>query len=799
MTPNFAAGMDPWGIRETDLDLEALPRSESIFALANGHLGLRGNFDEGEPRAESGTYLSGFFESFPISYGERGYGYAEDGQSVINVTDGKLIRLLVEDEPFDVHRGFLKEHERFLDFRSGILSRTVLWTSQAGRTVRVTSKRLVSFTQRSVAAICYEVEAVDREIRIALQSNLHANQSQIAEHRDPRKAAALGDVLAPELASAHGLRVVLGHRTHRSKLALAAGMDHTIDTGNLDPTTLTQVDDDLGRVTVSALLKPGKPLRLVKMLAYHWSGRQSIDWLRDQVDASLENAMAEGFDGLAAAQRKYLDDYWTVADFQVDGDPELQQALRFSKFNLLQASARAETRAVGAKGLTGTGYDGHAFWDTESFMLPPLTYTKPSLVRDQLLWRYRTLPQARERAHQLGLHGAAFPWRTIHGEECSGYWPAGTAGFHVTASVAHAVQRYVAATGDDEFEREHGVEMLVETARLWASLGHFDHDGRFRIDGVTGPDEYTALVDNNVYTNLMAQLNLEAAAEATERHVDVAQTLGVRTDEIASWRVAAGNMFIPFDERLGLYPQDQDFLTHERWDFENTGPDEYPLLLSHPYLQLYRRQVIKQPDLVMALFARGDRFTAEEKQRNFDYYESVTVRDSSLSASIQSIMAAEIGHLDLAYDYLAEGALTDLHDLKKNAADGLHIAAMGGALMGVMFGFGGFRDHGGQISFRPRIPNGLSRIAFPVVYRGHRIRVEIVADRVTYSLIPSAVSDAETVVIPFLHEDEELVLTAAEPIVRPLDVPEPLVAPVQPLGREPARRTGVMPPARLSV
>ncbi len=432
-------------------------------------------------------------------------------------------------------------------------------------------------------------------------------------------------------------------------------------------------------------------------------------------------------------------------------------------------------------------------------MLPPLTYAKPSLVRDQLLWRYRTLPQARERAHQLGLRGAAFPWRTIHGEECSGYWPAGTAGFHVTASVAHAVQRYVAATGDDEFEREHGVEMLVETARLWESLGHFDHDGRFRIDGVTGPDEYSALVDNNVYTNLMAQLNLEAAAEATERHVDIAQTLDVRPEEIAAWRVAAGNMFVPYDERLGLYPQDQSFLTHQRWDFEDTPADQYPLLLHHPYLQLYRRQVIKQPDLVMALFARGDRFTAEEKQRNFDYYESLTVRDSSLSASIQSIMAAEIGHLDLAYDYLAEGALTDLHDLKHNAADGLHIAAMGGALMAVMFGFGGFRDHGGRISFRPRIPDGLSRIAFPIVYRGHRIRVEIVPDQVTYSLVPAAGSHPDAVRIPFRHEDEELELIAAEPIVLPLAVPEPLVSPVQPHGRQPARRTSVTPPTRLAL
>jgi alpha,alpha-trehalose phosphorylase len=791
MFHDATTAIEPWGIREIGLDLDALPNSESIFALSNGHLGLRGNLDEGEPRSQSGTYLGGFFESYPLSYGERGFGFAEDGQSVINVTDGKLIRLLVEDEPFDVHRGWLQEHERFLDFRNGTLERRVLWRSQAGRSVRVTSRRLVSFTQRSVAAISYEVEAVDDDIRIALQSNLLANQLQDTEEGDPRKAAALGSVLEPELHTGHDLRVVLGHRTRRSGLALAAGMDHVLDRTHGAPKTLTQVDADLGRVTISALLKPGKPLRIVKYLAYHWSGRQSMDWLRDQVDASLENAIGAGFDGLRESQRTYLDRYWRSADFQIDGDPELQQAVRFAKFQILQASARAETRAVGAKGLTGTGYDGHAFWDTESFVLPPLTYTKPALVRDQLMWRAATLPQAKDRAEQLGLKGAAFPWRTIHGEECSGYWPAGIAAFHVNASIAHAVQRYVNATGDIAFERAHGLEILVETARLWESLGHHGADGEFRIDGVTGPDEYTALVDNNVYTNLMAQLNLGAAADAAETHLDVASGLGVDAEEIARWRVAATTMHVPFDERLGIHPQDQDFLTHERWDFAATPPENYPLLLCYPYLQLYRRQVVKQPDLVMALFVRGDHFTPEEKARNFAYYEGVTVRDSSLSACVQAIVAAEVGHVDLAYDYLAEGAFTDLHDLKGDGAEGLHIASLGGVLGGVMFGFGGFRDHGGVLRFRPRIPEGLTRIAFPLIYRGQRIRVVITSSKVTYSLTTVEDDGDESTLTPvtILHDGEELQLVAGQPVERPLaELPAQFV-PTQPIGRTPRRRS----------
>ncbi|WP_026911408.1 glycoside hydrolase family 65 protein [Patulibacter minatonensis] len=795
MTDHQHSLLEPWGIQEHGLDLDRLPAMESIFALSNGHLGLRGNLDEGEPRGQSGTYLGGFHELYPLSYGERGFGFAEDGQSIINVTDGKLIRLLVEDEPFDVHRGWLQQHDRFLDFRTGILERNVTWRSQAGRSVRVKSRRLVSFTQRSVAAIEYEVEAVDEDVRIALQSNLLANQVQEAETMDPRKAAALGTVLESELHTGHDLRVVLGHRTRRSGLALAAGMDHVIDRTYGTPKTLLQIDEDLGRVTISALLKPGEPLRIVKFLAYHWSGRQSMDWLRDQVDASLENAIGAGFAGLAAAQRDYLDRYWRVADFQIDGDPELQQAIRFAKYQLLQASARAETRAVGAKGLTGTGYDGHAFWDTESFMLPPLTYTKPALVRDQLMWRAATLRQARDRAAQLGLRGAAFPWRTIHGEECSGYWPAGIAAFHVNASIAHAVQRYVFATGDVAFERAHGLELLVETARLWSSLGHHGTDGEFRIDGVTGPDEYTAIVNNNVYTNLMAQLNLTAAADAAEAHLDVSHSLGVNPEEVASWRVAAAMMHVPFDERLGIHPQDQDFLLQERWDFEGTDQERYPLLLHFPYFQLYRKQVVKQPDLVMALFVRGDVFTAEEKEQNFAYYEGLTVRDSSLSAGVQSIVAAEVGHVDLAYDYLAEGAFTDLHDLKGDAAEGLHIASLGGVLGAVMFGLGGFRDIGGRLAFRPRIPDGLTRVAFPVIFRGQRIRVVIEPGRATYSLTSVEDGGDESGLTPvtIVHEDEELELVAGVPVVRPLVHLDPPILPVQPAGRTPHRRSHRQP------
>src|SRR5207248_525651 len=275
-------------------------------------------------------------------------------------------------------------------------------------------------------------------------------------------------------------------------------------------------------------------------------GQRTVPAVHDQVAAAVAGAVHTGWEGLLAEQRSYLDRFWGHADIELDGDPELQQAVRFALFHTIQAGARGEQRLIPAKGLTGPGYDGHTFWDTEGFVLPVLTYNRPNAVSDALRWRHSTLDLARDRARSLGLRGATFPWRTIRGEECSAYWPAGTAAFHINAAIAVAVLRYVAVTEDEQFAREAGVELLVETARLWRSLGHHDAAGRFRIDGVTGPDEYSAIADNNLYTNRMAQRNLRAAADAAERYPDRALELGVDDEESAAWRDAAESILIPY-------------------------------------------------------------------------------------------------------------------------------------------------------------------------------------------------------------------------------------------------------------
>ncbi|HEY6582514.1 MAG TPA: glycosyl hydrolase family 65 protein [Rubrobacter sp.] len=772
---------EPWAVRETELDLAMLAQSESVFALSNGHVGLRANLEEGEPHGIPGTYLNSFYETRPLPYAEAGYGYPEAGQTLLNVTNGKIIRLLVDDQPFDVRYGRLRAHERVLDLRAGVLRRRADWVSPGGQAVRICSVRLVSFAQRAVAAILYEVEPLGAPARMVVQSELVANEPlPAAVGGDPRAGSGVGAALRSELFSDHDARVVLVHSTRESDLRMAAGMDHIVE-GPIVTKTTTESGEDLGRVTVATELEPGQRLRLVKFLGYGWSSRRSLPAVRDQVEAALADARRTGWEGLLAAQRAYLHDFWEGADVELEGDAELQQALRFALFHTLQAGARAEGRAIPAKGLTGPGYDGHTFWDTETFVLRPLTYTAPRAAGDALRWRHATLDLARERARVLGLEGAAFPWRTIRGQEASGYWPAGTAAFHVGADIAEAVVRYQSATGDEAFEREAGLELLVETARLWLSLGHHDAGGGFRIDGVTGPDEYSAIADNNVYTNLMAQRNLLAAADAAERHPERARQLGLGSGEAAAWREAARAMLVPYDEALGVHPQAEGFTEHAVWDYAGTGPDRYPLLLHFPYFDLYRKQVVKQADLVLALYTRGDAFSPEQKARDFEYYEALTVRDSSLSAFVQAVVAAELGHLELAHDYFAEAALLDLEDLRHDTRDGMHLGSLAGAWIAAVAGFGGMRDHEGSLSFAPRLPRGLSRLAFRLLFGGRCVRVEVDRWQASYTLLRGAPLEVA-------HHGEAVSLAPDEPTTRQIPPAPSRRAPNQPPGRVPPRR-----------
>ena len=483
-----------------------------------------------------------------------------------------------------------------------------------------------------------------------------------------------------------------------------------------------------------------------------------------------------------------MDDFWRRGDVQIsDIDPkwakrstiEIQQAIRFNLFHILQAAGRADTLGVPVRGLTGQAYEGQYFWDTEIYLLPFLIYTSPRIAKNLLMFRYRMLDKARARARELNQKGALFPWRTINGEEASAYYAAGTAQYHINADIMYALRKYVNATGDEEFLYDYGAEMLVETARFWSDLGFFSKQkgGRFCIHGVTGPDEYNTVVNNNTYTNLMAEENLRYAAGTIEsmkaKHPKLFAALvnktGLDMKEVEIWNTAAESMYVPFDQKFEIHPQDEYFLEKEVWDFKNTPPEKYPLLLFYHPLVIYRYQVIKQADIVLAMFLLGQDFPLERKKRNFDYYDPLTTGDSSLSSCIQSIIASEIGYAEKALEYAQAALLMDLSDVGGNVKDGCHIASMGGTWMALTYGFGGMRDDTEILTFRPRrSPGQPAKLRFPVTYRGQIMDVELGPDSATYSL-----REGDGLLIR--HEDEEIHLSKKTPVVtRPIIIRVPL-------------------------
>ena len=769
---------DEWSLVEKSFRPEFVAQMESVLALGNGYIGMRGTPEEGGPYLQNGTFVNGFYESWPIVYGEEAYGFARTGQTMLNVTDAKIIRLIVDDEPLWLPSATIRHYERKLNMKSGTLDREILWETFSGKQVYIKSRRLISFEQRHAAAISFEVTLLNVAAPVVISSEMRVPQSGEQKVKgDPRQSKFSGHVLRHLASYARDCRMVLIHGTERTGMVLATAMDHNIDS-HCPHYYKTDCEKDYGQVVFTIDGQPERPIRLTKYITYHTSTRAAAKELGRRAEWTLDRITAQGFAEMLAEQERYMNDFWQrsdvrVSNFRADRSRlsrvEIQQAIRVNLFHILQASARAENNGVAAKGLTGQAYEGHYFWDTEIYLLPFLIYTSPQIAKNVLRFRYDMLDKARARARELSHRGALFPWRTINGEEASAYYEAGTAQYHINADIAYALRKYVNATGDDEFLFKYGAEMLVETARLWYDLGFFSprKGGQFCINGVTGPDEYKTVVNNNTYTNLMARENLRYAVETVDllqtRRPDVFEALKQKTSlevqELDAWRSAADKMYIPFDAETGIYPQDDSFLDREPWDFKNTSPDRYPLLLFYHPLNIYRHQVIKQADVILAMFLLGHEFPTEAKKCNFEFYDPLTTGDSSLSSCIEAIVALEIGEYDKAVTYARAALLMDLADIGGNVKDGCHIASMGGTWMVLAYGFGGLRDYQGTLSFRPqRPPEAQSLLRFPLTWHGRTLAIEIGPDTTTYSLRKGGD-------LVIRHDDEAITLTEANPMI----------------------------------
>jgi alpha,alpha-trehalose phosphorylase len=746
--------IDEWKLSEAFYSTEDLGTTETLFAVGNGYLGFRGNVEEGRETHTHGTFINGFHETWPIRHAEEAFGFARVGQTIVNVPDTKTMKVYVDDEPMLLSVADLDEYDRTLDFRTGCLTRNILWRTPGGKRVQVRSKRMISFTQRHLAVMEMEITVLDHSAPVVVSSQIlnrqdgrdeyHVRSAAMGEGWDPRKAESFeARVLEPQSHWYGDSRMILGWRTANSRMTLAVGVDHMIETNNQHE-TLIDAEEDTGKMVFRVQAKAGVPIKITKLVSYHTSRGVPVRELVDRCRRTLDRTEDQGIQQQYDDQKAWLDGYWERSDVVVEGSPQLQQAIRWNLFQLAQAAGRAEQSGVPAKGVSGSGYGGHYFWDTEVYVLPFLIYTTPSMARSAMRFRYNLLDAARTRAGDLAERGALFPWRTINGHEASAYYAAGTAQYHIDADISYALGKYVAASGDDDFLHRQGVDILVETARMWADLGFYreNGDGAFHIHSVTGPDEYTTVVNDNLFTNVMARDNLRKAAttvsqlaeDAPEEYRRMAQRLKLEHEEVEEWAAAAEAMHIPYDEALGVHPQDAHFLEREVWDLANTPKDKRPLLLYYHPLVIYRFQVLKQADVVLALFLQGDHFTLEEKKTDFEYYDSITTGDSTLSGVVQSIIAAEVGYHKLAMNYFTQALFVDLADLHGNTSDGVHVANAGGVWTALVAGFGGMRDYDGKISFDPRLPDEWPSLTFRFTLRGTRVRAVLTHDQYEFSV-----------------------------------------------------------------
>ena len=761
---------DPWRLTQRGFDAARAARDETLFALANGTLGVRGALEEGDSVSD-GSFLSSVFEQNPIHYHERFPGFTRSTDTRVPVAEGKHIRLQLGDAPLRVEEAAWLDFERTLDLAAGTLDRRLRLKTPQGHTLEIRAQRVVPLAERALLAIRFEVASIDYAGPLTLRSSIETGRQAIEQGDDPRIGVAGGEAMDvfDEHAGAGG--AWLTQRTHHSGITLVCSQHHRLSQG----VAFASADAGEGRVEqcFEAVLAPGASVVVEKFVAYD-DGNGTV---RDGVQAVLARAQAAGFDAIARAQAETLQAFWQRAGISVEGDPAAELALRFNLFHLLQSAGRDGINGTAAKGITGEGYEGHCFWDTEAFVLPVMALTAPDVARAMLMYRFRTLDGARDTARAMNHpRGALYPWRTIAGRECSAHYPSGSAAYHINAAIAYGIGLYLDASDDLDFLSEAGAEILFETARIWPQAGHFNPrlGGAFCIHEVTGPDEYTTLVNNNWYTNRMAQRHLLRAVQAWARLsaarpaalAELASRIGLDADEVALWQRAAEAMYLPVDDALGIHPQDDDFLGKPRWPFPKREGPHRPLLLDYHPLTLYRHQVCKQADVVMAMVLAGDGIALGAKRRDFDYYEAVTTHDSTLSAPVYGILASEVGHDEKAWRYFDASLRVDLDDLHGNTDHGVHMAAMAGSWLGLVQGFGGLRIVGGRLQFAPTLPTAWKGYGFNLRWRGCALRVDVDARGVRYRL-------DEGDLLAFAHAGSEVVLKPGRETVLPLAVPSP--------------------------
>lgn len=767
--------IEPWSITETEYKKETNYRNETTFALSNGYLGTRGTLEEGyeftEQEGLEGNFINGFYESEHIRYGEWNFGFPSTSQTLLNLPNMKTTKVILEEkegntESFDLFSGVVLSYARRLHMKEGYVSRQVIWRSPLGKKIKVETRRFCSFACKNLMVQTMEVMPLNFSGKITFASFLDGKVENHTRTTNPLvDYGPFGEHLYCDSLEAEAKEEIFYYEgtTLNSRLSMGCMGLHEVtlceaveeksekrkvrEHANVTVHSEVCKEEKKASLVYSLRIKEGQTASLTKYLAYSSSLDMKTESLKSFLKELLSKAKRKGAEALLESQISYLSAFWDTADIQIEGDDALQQGIRFNLFHIMQSAGRDGRTGMGAKGLSGEGYEGHYFWDTEMYVLPVFAYTNGELAKALLDYRYDTLPQARKRAKVLGHEkGALYPWRTINGEEASTYYPLGTAQYHINADIAYAFKLYIDVNGDYRYLKERGAEVLIETARVWADVGCFAESkgGKYCICAVTGPDEYNAIVDNNFYTNLMARENLKDALWAMDKireldqqaYQDLTARLKITEEETAYWQKIIDNMYFPYDEKRQVYPLDDGFMMRKEWDDTRIPPKKRHLLYEnyHP-LFIFRQRMSKQADAILGMLLHSNYFTEEELKRNYDFYQEVTLHHSSLSTCIFGILASQIGYDREAYEYFSQSARMDLDDYHNNFYAGIHAANMAGTWQGIVFGFAGMRTNRGYLEFKPSIPKEWESYTFRICYQGSLLEVHTTREEVQFTLL----------------------------------------------------------------
>ncbi len=728
---------------------------ETLFSLGNGTLGTRGTSGYAQsvlPPENEGTYINGAYISEAINYDESAYGFAQFNNKMLQVNNSKTIEISSNNEVFSVD----KIGDISLNLQTASYHESLELSTKTGARIKLFITRIVCQHQADLMINNFVIESINFTGKLQIKSFICANNSLPQKSTDPRVGNLSADhqLTLIDSASTAEFSYQLQHLQNPDSLVIV-GTSHCFKQKVNYVSALINEDNCLTETVELELSKKGIEFTKYSIYQtsqnhllskYDLSTQQLADELIAQTQQKLSRAVLLGFANNFLKHQKMMATFWQNTDVSIKGNEQHQLAIRLNMLHLTMSAGKDGQRNIAAKGLTGNGYDGHYFWDSEIYITPYFIYTQPDIAKSLLTCRFNGLAKAKARAKEMNhTQGALFPWRTIGGDECSSYFPAGTAQYHINSAIAYAVKQYFKATLDWSFMWQKGAELVIETARLWPSLGHFNpnKNNQFCLDTVTGPDEYTALVNNNYYTNAMAKIHLSFACELIRllankdqnEYVALTKKLKLSNEEINLWQKIVKKMYLPHDKKRNITPQDDSFLDKKPWDFAHTAKEKYPLLLNFHPLVIYRHQVLKQADVVLANILQDDQVDLQLKENNLAFYEPITTHDSTLSACTHSIAYSEVGNKQAAFNYFNETVLTDLCNLHNNSQHGVHTAAMAGSWMCIVQGFAGLRIRDNYVSFQPSLPKQWQGLVFRIKLLSCQIEIEILSDKITYQLL----------------------------------------------------------------